>query len=187
MNKFRDIIEAHQESDPKIATEKSLLIGLVVKLMNQELAAMLQSSQAQNEILYVLFLYLSTLDRMKDQKVPNPRILLYSSSLKDHEDIKIRNAAGKQIEVFEGISSMSESLPQFIEEVKEFYLRNQMHIFGSEDELREHLHFKHGTQFQVTHYTPSFVEQGLEISRFLIKFLGDSTDLPEESADICER
>lgn len=44
LNKFRDIIETHQESDPKIGTEKALLVGLVVKLMNQELASMLQSA-----------------------------------------------------------------------------------------------------------------------------------------------
>jgi hypothetical protein len=38
------------------------------------------------------------------------------------------------------------------------------------------MHFKQGTAFQAAHYTPMFVEQCLEISKFLMKYLGEDAD-----------
>jgi hypothetical protein len=50
-------------------------------------------------------LYLASLDTKKDpssgSQMPNPAILLYAVSLKEHEDIKIRKESSKQIELFE--------------------------------------------------------------------------------------
>ena len=51
-----------------------------------------------------MFLYLASLDKEVDpvtkQEAPNPKLLIYSIQLQDHEDIKIRKEASKQLEVF---------------------------------------------------------------------------------------
>jgi len=65
--------------------------------------------QQNSDLIYVLFLYQASLDRRKDpltgQDIPNPATLLYSISLKEHEDIKIRKESSRQIENFEAIVS----------------------------------------------------------------------------------
>lgn len=83
-------------------------------------------------------MYLASLDKRNDQttgkEVPNPAILLYSISLKEHEDIKIRKEAIKQIEIFEKLEGLNENsniLPSLMEEVVKFFERNEMHIFDS--------------------------------------------------------
>ena len=74
-----------------------MLLSLVTKLLNKEMKNL--EKNFNNEVVYVLFLYLADLDRRKDKnaskEVPNPAILLYSISLKEHEDIKIRKEAIK--------------------------------------------------------------------------------------------
>lgn len=64
-----------------------------------------------NELIYILFLYVASLDIRRDSagnEVPNPAILLYSISLKEHEDIKIRKEAVKQIEIFDKLDNKTE-------------------------------------------------------------------------------
>jgi hypothetical protein len=59
---------------------------------------------SQNELIYLCFLYLSSLDKHIDPEtgsiILNPRILVFSIQLQEHEDIKIRKEALKQIDAF---------------------------------------------------------------------------------------
>lgn len=56
-------------------------------------------------------------------------------------------------------------LAPLVEEVKKFFERNEMGaIFLSNKDLKEHMHFTQGTGFQSAHFTPTFIEQCLEIS-----------------------
>jgi len=101
--------------------------------------------------------------------------------LKEHDDIKIRKEASRQIEHFEAIVSSFEgkndknskekkmlikntTLIPLIDEVKKFYERNDIKIFESTQQLKEYMHFAQGSSFQKNHYTPIFIEQCLEVS-----------------------
>jgi hypothetical protein len=104
LNKFRDIIENHPK-DPQIMSEKSILLSLVSKNLNKEILVFNKTQTTQNcELIYILFLYLASLDTLRNPDgslMPNPAILLNAISLKEHEDIKIRKEASRQIENFE--------------------------------------------------------------------------------------
>jgi hypothetical protein len=83
-----------------------MLLSLVVKLLNKELVLSNSAARSSNnELIYILFLYLSSLDIKVNEstqiEIPNPAILLYSINLKEHEDIKIRKVAQQQISIFE--------------------------------------------------------------------------------------
>lgn len=101
-----------------------------------------------------MFLYLTDLDKRKDantgKEVPNPAILLYAVSLKEHEDIKLRKEAIKQIEIFEKLEDQSgddKILPDLIAEVKKFFTRNEIFIFEDLQSFEDHMNFKQGVQF----------------------------------------
>ena len=83
-----------------------MLLGLVTKFLNKEL---LHMHHQNSDLIYVLFLYQTSLDHRKDAQtgkdIPNPATLLYAISLKEHEDIKIRKESSRQIEHFEVIVS----------------------------------------------------------------------------------
>jgi hypothetical protein len=125
-----------------------MLLSLVTKLLNKELQNI---SQNNNDVIYVLFLYLTDLDKRKDAKtgneVPNPAILLYAVSLKEHEDIKLRKEAIKQIEIFEKLEDQSgdnKILPDLMAAVKKFFTRNEIFIFEDLESFEEHMNFKQG-------------------------------------------
>lgn len=107
LNKLRDLINTNSSLDTSIQQEKEMLLSLVTKLLNKEIKSI--NSNFNNELIYILFLYLADLDKRRDsktqQEIPNPSILMYSISLKEHEDIKIRKEAIKQIEIFEKVGS----------------------------------------------------------------------------------
>jgi hypothetical protein len=63
LNKFRDLILEHASADASIFQEKEMLLSLVTKLLNKELKNI---SQNNNDVIYVLFLYLTDLDKRKD-------------------------------------------------------------------------------------------------------------------------
>jgi len=148
LNKFRDLILEHASADASIFQEKEMLLSLVTKLLNKELQNI---SQNNNDVIYVLFLYLTDLDKRKDAKtgkeVPNPAILLYAVSLKEHEDIKLRKEAIKQIEIFEKLEDQSgdnKILPDLMSAVKKFFTRNEIFIFEDLESFEEHMNFKQG-------------------------------------------
>lgn len=152
LNKFRDLILANASADASIFQEKEMLLSLVTKLLNKELKNISQNNN--NDVIYVLFLYLTDLDKRKDantgKEVPNPAILLYAVSLKEHEDIKIRKEAIKQIEIFEKLEDQSgdnKILPDLIAEVKKFFTRNEIFIFEDLESFEDHMNFKQGVQF----------------------------------------
>ena len=66
---------------------------------------------SQNELIYLLFLYLGSLDKKINrhtmQEMPNPTILIYAIQLQEHDDIKIRKEALKQIENFEKLETQT--------------------------------------------------------------------------------
>ena len=104
--------------------------------------------------------------------------------MKEHDDIKIRKEASRQIEHFEAIVSSFEGkkgqkdenstekkmiikntiLVPLVDEVKKFYERNDIQIFGSTQQLKEYIHVTQGSSFQTGHYTPIFIDQCLEVS-----------------------
>ena len=148
LNKFRDLILEHASADASIFQEKEMLLSLVTKLLNKELQNI---SQNNNDVIYVLFLYLTDLDKRKDAKtgneVPNPAILLYAVTLKEHEDIKLRKEAIKQIEIFEKLEDQSgdnKILPDLMAAVKKFFTRNEIFIFKDLESFEEHMNFKQG-------------------------------------------
>lgn len=152
LNKFRDLILGNASADASIFQEKEMLLSLVTKLLNKELKNISQNNN--NDVIYVLFLYLTDLDKRKDantgKEVPNPAILLYAVSLKEHEDIKIRKEAIKQIEIFEKLEDQSgdnKILPDLIAEVKKFFTRNEIFIFEDLESFEDHMNFKQGVQF----------------------------------------
>jgi hypothetical protein len=84
-----------------------MLLKAVTNLLNKELASLEPSNPSQNELVYLLFLYLASLDRNfttteqgETREVPDPKILVYSIQLQDHDDIKIRKEALRQIDAF---------------------------------------------------------------------------------------
>jgi hypothetical protein len=83
----------------------------ITKLINKELEKLNPQNLSQNELIYLLFLYLGSLDkkinRQTMQEMPNPTILIYAIQLQEHDDIKIRKEALKQIENFEKLESQT--------------------------------------------------------------------------------
>lgn len=68
-------------------------------------------------------------------------------SLKEHEDIKIRKEAIKQIEIFEKLEDQSGAtkiLPDLMAEVKKFFTRNEIFIFKDLESFEDHMNFKQG-------------------------------------------
>lgn len=78
MNKLRDCYEHNLKDHSK----RNILLSYVVNYLNKE-------GKSNQEIVYLLFLYLSRLD----QGSLNSQVLLYSILLKDHVDIKIKKEA----------------------------------------------------------------------------------------------
>jgi len=87
------------------------LLSHITKLINKELEKLNPQNLSQNELIYLLFLYLGSLDkkinRQTMQEMPNPTILIYAIQLQEHDDIKIRKEALKQIENFEKLESQT--------------------------------------------------------------------------------
>lgn len=79
LNKLRDCYEKNL----KDANKRSLLIGYVLNYLNKE-------GKCNQEIVYLLFLYLS---RLEQGSANSSSVLLYSIILKDHPDIKIKKEA----------------------------------------------------------------------------------------------
>jgi hypothetical protein len=123
--------------------------------LNKEITLFNKTQTTVNcELIYLLFLYLSNLDTRKGAdgvKIPNPAILLYAVSLKEHEDIKIRKEASRQIELFEKqiqqaeVSVKSMILEPLIHEVKKFFMRSDILIF--DDNIKDYLHLTQGKSF----------------------------------------
>jgi hypothetical protein len=78
LNRFRDCYEANLGE----TTKRNIILNFVLNLLNKE-------ANANPEIIYLLFLYLSRLD----QGQFNSSVLLHSIILKDHIDIKIKKEA----------------------------------------------------------------------------------------------
>lgn len=129
LNKLRDLICLNKE-DQEMNSHKSLLLSKVSKMLAAELINYSQSKASQSEVIYLLFLYLSSLDtyKLNTQEVPNAKILVFSIQLQDHEDIKIRKEAARQLDLFQNLHSV-EVLPDLVIEVKHFFDRNQVNIF----------------------------------------------------------
>ena len=79
MNKLRDSYEANLGDSAK----RNVLVHYVLNYLNKE------GGKMHGELVYLLFLYLSRLDR----GALKSSVLLYSIILKDHKDIKIRKEA----------------------------------------------------------------------------------------------
>lgn len=82
----------------------------VTKILNKHLLSVVYQNQqdvaesTNSEMIYILFLFLASLDKRYNDKgltLPNPSILFYATSLKEHADIKIRKEANRQIELFD--------------------------------------------------------------------------------------
>lgn len=110
LNKFRDIIDEKGRQDSMINQEKQIVLKLVTKILNKQLLSIVYAGQPEDsaatnsEMIYILFLFLASLDKRYDEKgmlLPNPSLLFYATSLKEHPDIKIRKEAGRQIELFD--------------------------------------------------------------------------------------
>jgi len=109
LNKFKDIVDAKGSTDATIMAEKQVVLKLVTKFLNKELLKLNHvqkedSVATNNEMIYILFLYLVSLDKRVDENgvvLPNPSVLFYAISLKEHADIKIRKEAARQIEQFD--------------------------------------------------------------------------------------
>ena len=76
-------------------------------------------------------------------------------------------------------------LEPLVQEVKKFFLRSDILIF--DENIKDYLHLKQGTSFQQK-YTPVFIEQCLEISRFTMNFFEqvykENPEVSEQSYDI---
>lgn len=63
LNKFRELIEQNQAKDSSIASEKEILLNQVTKMLNRELVSIQGLDPSQSELIYLLFLYLASLDK----------------------------------------------------------------------------------------------------------------------------
>jgi len=78
LNKFRDCYEKNL----KDANKRGMILNYVVNYLHKE-------GKTNDEIIYLLFLYLCRLD----QGAHKSSVLLYSILFKDHVDIKIKKEA----------------------------------------------------------------------------------------------
>jgi hypothetical protein len=87
LNRLRDCYEEKL----KDANKKSMIVSYVLNSLNKE-----TTTKTNAEIIYLLFLYLIRLDSGSF----NSSVLLHSIILKDHNDIKIKREALRQLDNF---------------------------------------------------------------------------------------
>ncbi|CDW80673.1 proteasome-associated protein ecm29 homolog [Stylonychia lemnae] len=155
LNKFRDCYERNLNDNNK----RNLLEQYVLNYLNKE------GMRCNSEIVYLLYLYLSRLDR--GSLISS--VLLYSIILKDHQDIKIKNEAFHQLNKFnKDFETLKNKriLRPFLRDIESYLSRNKMDVIcnSSEDGLKEFLTFA-GVQFN-----QDIIERLLEITQYAIKF-----------------